>query len=439
MVKRFLINILASAAHRVVEREKPTVVAITGSFGKSSAKEAIAAVLGAHEPGSRVRYSTKNYNNEFGLPFTIFGVSAPGHDPIKWLRVLGGAFWLGWGWGKMNADVLVLEMGSDRPGDLAWLTKIVRPNVAVITSVGMSHAEHFGSIDAIANEKATLVRALAENGIAILNNDDSRVTAMRKEFSGEAVYFGFSEGSDIRIQHADIVTAEDEFGHNIPQGIGVTIEEQGKAHDFLISGTIGRPHALAVSAAIAVGKAFDIPIQTAIERLERDYRGMPGRTRIIQGIKHTIIIDDSYNASSPKTILSVLYDIERIPLADGQRRIAAIGEMRELGQYSESAHREVGAKVAHANIDILVCCGTLAPVIAEAAIANGMDASRVHTFANSLEAGRFLQNEIKSGDLILVKGSQGSRMEKVVKELMAEPLQAPFLLVRMSDEWQKIK
>ena len=439
MIKRILVKIFATAARRLLAREKPTIIAITGSYGKSSVKEAIAIALGAHEPGSRVKYSTKNYNNEFGLPFSIFGVAAPGRDLIKWIRIVSIAMWMGWGWGRVNADVLVLEMGSDHPGDLAWLTGIARPNIAVITSVAESHAEHFGSIDEIAKEKATLIRALPENGAAVLNNDDPRVTAMRKECKGEAVYYGLSEGSDVRVLHTCIVSEENEAGQNIPLGIKVVFQEKGKEAECVLRGTVGRPHALAAACGIAVARLFDIPSKTAIERLERDDHGMPGRTRILAGMKGSVIIDDSYNAASPRTVISLLEDASRIQLANGQRRIALFGEMLELGLYSEAAHREVGEAVVAHGVDMLVLCGTLATAIGDAAFTAGMDRSQIRVCRTSDEAGRMLREEIKKGDIILVKGSQGSRMEKAVKELMAEPQQAPFLLVRMSDEWQKIK
>lgn len=439
MIKKILIKVFATAARRVLAREKPTVIAITGSYGKSSVKEAVAIALGAHEPGSRVKYSTKNYNNEFGLPFSIFGVSAPGRDVIKWIRILLIALWMGWGWGKIRADVLVLEMGADHPGDLAWLTSIAHPNISVITSVGESHAEHFGSIEEIAKEKATLVRVLSEGGAAVLNNDDPRVTAMRKEFSGEALYYGSSEGSDVRVLHTGVVSETNESGQEIPQGIKIILQEKGKEEECELRGTIGRPHAIAAACGIAVARLFDIPSQKAIERLERDDHGMPGRTRIISGIKGSVIIDDSYNAASPRTVVSLLEDASRIELANGQRRIALLGEMLELGAYSEAAHREVGEAVVANRIDMLVVCGTLATAIGDAAFVAGMDRSQIRSCRTSDEAGKMLREEIKSGDIVLVKGSQGSRMEKAVKELMAEPQQAPFLLVRMSDEWQRIK
>lgn len=438
MVKKWIIAFLAASTRRAIRRDKPAIIAITGSFGKSSAKEAIATALGAFEPGSSVRATRKNYNNEFGVPFTILNVSAPGKDPVKWLLVLWHACWIGWGLGRIGAHTLVLEMGADHPGDLAWLVQIAPPQLSVVTSVGEAHSQFFGTVDDVAREKSTLVRVLPKNGIAVLNNDDPRVTAMRKQFEGEAIYFGFSVGSDIHVQGVEIETQTTDEGYVFPIGLHVEISERGRKYDLHLKGTVGRPQAWSAAAALAVAKAFHVPLQEAINRLEREYHGISGRTRIIEGIKKTILIDDSYNAASSATVISALRDLEQIPVAGEQRRIAALGEMLELGGYSEDAHRSVGEQVVRSGVDILVVCGTLARTIAEQAQSFGMDASKIYWFATSDQAGRFLQDLIHSGDVILVKGSQGSRMEKIVKELMAEPLQAPFLLVRMSDEWQKI-
>ncbi len=482
MLKKILIRFLAISVRRVISREKPRIIAITGSYGKSSVKEAVGAALGAGEPGSRIVSSPKNFNNEFGLPFTVLGVAAPGRDPLKWLYVISRACWMGWGFGRARANAFVLEMGADRPGDLAWLVGIAPPDVAVVTAVGEAHSEFFGSVEGIASEKATVVRALKRDGLAVLNCDDALVTAMRRETDAEAAYFGFSEGSDVRILKTSPAVIEDEDGNVIPVGIDVALQigtrhgtavatavPRGAWHaetltpsampstdhqvfELHLRGTIGQPQALAAAAAIAVARRFDVPLETAFSRLEQGYHGIAGRTRIIPGIKGTAIIDDSYNAASPETVVSALRDLALLPLRGGQRRIAALGEMRELGEYNDAAHRDVGRAVVESGIDVLVACGTLARGIADEALAAGMDASAIRRFETAADApqtpsaegrtespsgqaGRFLQDLVKTGDVVLVKGSQGMRMERIVKELMAEPNEAPFLLVRMTEDW----
>jgi UDP-N-acetylmuramoyl-tripeptide--D-alanyl-D-alanine ligase len=281
------------------------------------------------------------------------------------------------------------------------------------------------------------VRTLPKNGTAILNADDPRVTSMRKETEAAVMYVGDSEGSDVRVHDARIVMDMDDRSHAVPRGLEIALETDGQVYRAELRGTIGRPQAWASAAAVAVAKQLDIPVLTALERLERDYHGIPGRTRIIPGIKYTTLLDDSYNAASPTAVISGLRDVAAIPLDTGhQRRIAAIGDMRELGAYSEDAHRAVGHEVATLNFDLLVTCGASAKTIAESAREAGMPNEAVLTFDTAEHGGRHLQDLIRPGDMVFVKGSQGSRMEKVVKELMAEPTQAPFLLVRMTSDWE---
>jgi len=438
MIRETVQRFLAASARRAIRREKPTIVAITGSVGKSTAKKAIAAALGACEPGSDVRASHKNYNNEYGVPFTVLAVNAPGRDPFAWVRVLWRAFWVGWGFGRIKGKTLVLEMGADRKGDLAWLTSIAPPDISVVTAVAPAHAEYIGTLEDIATEKATLVRVLPKDGLAVLNADDPRVTAMRKETKANAVYVGESEGSDVRIRDVRITTDTDTRGHAMPRGLEVALEDGASMVRFELVGTIGHPQAWAAGAALAVARAFHIAPELAVERLTRDYHGIAGRTRIIPGIKYTSLIDDTYNAASPTAVTSGLHDVASIAVDKGsQRRIAALGDMRELGAYSDDAHRTVGREVAEGGFDLLVTCGTLARAIATSAREAGMPEGSVLSFDSTEEGGRALQTLIRPGDIIYVKGSQGSRMEKVVKELMAEPLQAPFLLVRMTEEWAR--
>lgn len=432
VVQRFL----GAAARRAIRREKPRIVAVTGSVGKSSVKEAIGVALGTREPKTGVRASLKNYNNEYGVPLTVLGMQTPGRNPLAWAHVLVRAAWVGWGKGKIGATTLVLEMGADRKGDLAALVKIAPPQISVVTAVAPAHAEFFGRVEDVAHEKATLVRSLPKDGCAILNLDDRLVASMRKETAASVFFVGESDGADARIQDVRVSTQEDERGHTIPRGLEVVVELQGQMLRTELRGTIGRPQGFAAATALAVAHHCDVPLASAVARLQRDYHGIPGRTRIIPGIKYTTLIDDSYNAASPTAVISGLRDVASLDLAKGtQKRIAALGDMRELGEYSDDAHRNVGHEVASLGFDVLVTCGTLARGIADAAHEAGMPKDAIHSFDDVAAAGRFIQDVIASGDIVFVKGSQGSRMEKIVKELMAEPLQAPFVLVRMTSDW----
>lgn len=436
MITKWVQRFLAWAARRVVRREKPVVVAITGSVGKSSVKEAIGVALGAREAGSTVRVSPKNYNNEYGVPLTILGAQTAGRDPLAWIRISLQALWLGFGIGRTGATVLVLEMGADRKGDLAWLVGIAPPRMSVVTAVAPAHAEFFGTVEDVAEEKSTLVRALGKEGLAVLNADDPHVTAMRKQTKARVTYVGESDGSDVRVHDARVAVETDERGHAVPRGLDLALEADGEVSRMELRGTVGRPQAMAAAFALAVARELDVSSRVALDRLERDYHGIPGRTRIIPGIKYTTLIDDTYNAASPTAVLSGLRDVASIELATGvERRIAVLGDMRELGEYSDEAHRAVGHEVASLGFDMFVACGTLARGMADAAREAGMAEQAIVLCDDAATAGLHLQKEIRPGDIIFVKGSQGSRMERIVKELMAEPLQAPFLLVRMTQDW----
>ncbi len=429
-MKAQLERYLGWCARRAVLREKPHVKAVVGSVGKTSTKEALGIVLGAHVPGSGVRVSAKNYNNELGVPLTILDRMAPGRSLFAWIELLVHGALVGFGLQKIGASTLVLEMGTDHPGDLKQLMKIVKPDLVVVTAIGAEHTEFFGSIDGVALEELSALEVLDADGMAILNADDPRVMLGKEQTKATVVTFGESQTADVRLVEAKIVV--DEINPE-DSGLDVHIVSLGHAARFRLHGVFGKPQAFAVTAALASTVALDIDFHEAIERLQ-DFQGAPGRTRLIEGIKHTMLLDDSYN-SSPLAALSAVQDLVAYPLPAGGRRIAAIGDMLELGVLADESHRALGEVIARAGIDMLVACGTLAHVAADAATQAGMPEDRVFTFAKSPEAGLFIQDRLKPGDAVLIKGSQGARMEKITRELMAEPLRAPELLVRQSADW----
>lgn len=430
-MKEMLQKYLASCARKAIEREKPRIIAVAGSVGKSSTKNAIGIALGAGEPGSDVRVSAKNYNNEIGLPLTIFSRSAPGRSFFSWIDLLWRATFVGLGWQKIGARTLVLEYGTDHPGDLDYLISIAPPDIGVITAIGPEHTEFFGNVENVAKEELSLIRALDKNGTAILNADNSETLAGKLITEADTITFGEDVKADVRLISTQVVLDQMD---PTSSGLDIHVVTLGLAARLRLRGAFGKPQALAVTAALAVVLALDIDFHEASERLKK-YRGMPGRTQLIPGIKRTILLDDTYN-SSPLAALSAVRDLASFPLATEGKRIAAIGDMLELGNLSEDAHAQLGKEIAQAGIDMLVACGTLAHAVANSAKTAGMSEDRVFTFAKSPEAGLFLQGKIKPGDVILIKGSQGARMEKIVKELMADPLRAKELLVRQTEEWE---
>ncbi len=438
---------LGASARAVIARERLQVIALTGSIGKSTTKQAVGALLRADLPEQGIRVTQKNYNNELGVPLTVFGRLAPGRDLVAWISLLWVACCARFGFWKSGLRVLVLEMGADKVGDIAYLTKLAPPDIAIVTAIASEdsgatpvHAGNYASIDALVQEKSQLVRALTRGGTAILNADDPRVFAMRHLTSEHVLTFGEADGSDVRIARTRVRMEETLQGRK-PVGLEMTIECYQRTDTLFFPDVYGRSVAYAVAAALALGEALDISDEQMLA-LPTAFAPMPGRTRIIAGIKQTILLDDTYNAS-PSSTLSSLRDLAGMELAPGQRRVACLGEMRELGETAQTMHRMVGAEAARLGLDLLVVCGIFAHAMAEGALANGMKPESVKVIEDTPEAGLFIQDWIKPGDLVLAKASEGTRqtkgvrMERVIKELMADPMNADQLLVRQGEAWQR--
>ncbi|MDF1497274.1 MAG: UDP-N-acetylmuramoyl-tripeptide--D-alanyl-D-alanine ligase [Patescibacteria group bacterium] len=418
---------------RAILRDKPAVIVIGGSVGKSSTRSAISLTLSAIFKPEEYRTSLKNYNNELGVPLSVFAKEMPGRSVGKWLDLLVTATLHLLGFKKLTMRYLVLEMGADHPGDIDYLLNIASPKVAIITALGAEHVEYFGTVENAVEEERKILRALPEDGEAILNIDDEYSWSSRDLVKGESVGFGKGAEALAKIESTQIIYNQENFAES---GLEVNFKIMGY-HEFtvLLKGVFGEPNAYAVAAALAFCLGMDYDLKPVIDKLDNGFIGMPGRTRLIEGIKKTVLLDDTYNAQ-PQAMTSAIKDLQKFPVPEGGRRIAVLGDMLELGNMAMHEHELIGELAAKSNIDILICCGTLGRVIAEKAIINGMDESRVRMFEKSEEAGYYLQQEvIRPGDAILVKGSQGVRMEKIVKELMAEPLRAEELIVRQSAEW----
>ncbi|HPL95278.1 MAG TPA: UDP-N-acetylmuramoyl-tripeptide--D-alanyl-D-alanine ligase [bacterium] len=420
---RYLIQkVLYFFSKAILKKYHPDVIGVTGSVGKTSAKEAIHTVL---KNKYNTRTNLKNYNTEFGVPLTIINSPSGQHNPFKWLIIFLKALFLILFKTKKYPDVLVLEMAADHPGDIAYLAKLTQPHLGVITAIGPSHLEFFNTIEEVIKEKETLIRFLKTDDWAILNNDDSLVIGMKKNTTAKIFTFGLTSAANIR---AEKVNFEKDGS-----GVMAEIICAGESNFASFKNVLSTSQLDSFLIALSVGKIYGIPLSEAVDSL-RDFSFPPGRLNLIKGIKNTTLIDDTYN-SSPKAVKVALSVLSRLSCSN--RRWAVLGDMLELGSLTESAHEEVGEWVKQFKVDILVTVGEKSKDTAKIAEINGLSREKVLSFNNSIEAGKFLQNEIMTGDVILVKGSQGMRMEKIVKELMGEPLRAKELLVRQEDYWLK--
>jgi UDP-N-acetylmuramyl pentapeptide synthase len=422
-MKQMLYSTLAQFTKRIVQKYKPDVIAVTGSVGKTTTKDAVRFLL-----DDDIRASAKNYNNELGVPLTVIGSEAPGRSPVKWVKLLLKGFALAHLGGEYS-DKLLLEYGIDRPGDMDYLMDLIHPHLMIVQQIGdiPVHVEFFKDRDELVAEKGKSVARLTEHDMAFLNFDDEDVRAMGKQAKAEVVTYGFQDGADIRATDIRRLGSDDSYG------ITFKVQRGGNSVPVKLPHVISKHHIYAVLAAFAVGLHYGMNLITISEKL-RDFRPPKGRMNVIKGIKHTTVIDDTYNASPHATIeaLSVMEDF-----AGDRRKVVVLGDMSELGTFTEDAHRRVGQKVA-AVADLFIAVGLKMKFATEEARRNGLDASMIHEFATSGDAGPFVDDIIKKGDVVLVKGSQSMRMELVAKEIIAEPLRASELLVRQEPEWQRV-
>lgn len=423
-LKKIVISILIGEARLALLRHKPRIIAVTGSVGKTTTKDAIHAAL---SPDLDVRKSEKSMNSEFGVPLTILGLENAWNDPIKWaINLLRGALII---FAKKYPAWLILEVGADRPGDISNIARWLRPDVAVITGVPEipAHVEYFKSPEDIVREKKSLAQYLRPGGKLIVYGDDLRMRHVRSEFRGASLMYGLEKDNDYYASHEEIIYEE-----GVPAGIRFRINHDGYSLPTSVYGALGRPRVYASLAAIAVGECIGVdPVSSS--RALTGWNPPPGRVRIIPGARGSIIIDDTYN-SSPAAALAALDILKEVK---AKRKIALMGDMLELGRYSKDAHRKVGERAADV-ADMLVTVGFRSRAMGEAALDAGMKDAQVREYelGESARAGEELLREIREGDVILVKGSQGIRMEKAVKVLMAEPGHAPEILVRQDEAWE---
>jgi UDP-N-acetylmuramoyl-tripeptide--D-alanyl-D-alanine ligase len=363
---------------KFVRRESGAkVVAITGSAGKTTTKDTIAELLATRY---RVVKNAGNLNNHLGLPLSLLEL-------------------------RHGADVAVMELGMNHAGEIRTLVGVATPEVRVWTNVGEAHIGHFGSADAIADAKAEIMEQAAADTLLIANADDPRVMARVASFPGRTVTFGTSEAAQVRA-----VDVED-LGLD---GSRATLQTPAGRRDLKIP-LLGRGHLMNVLCATAVAVDMNIDLDTIVEHAAH-LKPSSRRGAILRLPKGVTVIDDSYN-SSPSALMRSLEVIAR---SWGARRMAVIGEMLELGDLSESLHRECGRAAAASRLAKLITVGgEPARLLGEAAIESGMPRAAVLHFETSAEAATAIAAQVTSGDVVLVKGSRGTRTDLVVERLTA--------------------
>jgi UDP-N-acetylmuramoyl-tripeptide--D-alanyl-D-alanine ligase len=425
ILKKIITKILELEARLILKKYKPKIIAVTGSVGKTSTKDAIYSVI---SKSFYTRKSEKSFNSDIGVPLTILGCKNAWNNPFMGIKNI---------WQSLSLIIitksypewLVLEVGADRPGDIKKITKWLKPNIVVLTKFAdvPVHIEYFKSKEEVVAEKGNLVTALKHDGILILNADDADASSFKFKTTNRVVTFGMLGDADIQATNYAVYYNETT---GEPFGLHFKIEHENNSLPVKIIGTLGMNNIYSSLAALSVGVCLGVNLVESIENLSKHI--VPkGRMNLVKGIKKSTIIDDTYN-SSPVALNSALETLRELKTKN--RRIAILGDMMELGKYTSDAHRNAGVKSATA-CDLLVTVGLRARGLAESAIDSGLDEDSVLQFDDSIEAGEYIKKIIKEGDVILVKGSQSIRLEKVVKEIMAEPERAGELLVRQEPEW----
>ncbi len=429
LVRNIITYIVEAEAKLVLRKYKPKIIAVTGSVGKTGTKDAVFTVLGE---ALVARKSAKSFNSEIGLPLTILGCENGWSNPILWLKniftglvlLLTRVHYPKW---------LVLEIGADKPGDIARAAAWARPDIAIITRFGdvPVHVEFFKSPEQVFEEKANLAKALRPNGVLILNIDDARVAALRDKTKAKIITYGVDEHAMFRATNIQIAYEQNESGSKVPVGMQFKLEYDGNVFPVMLRGVLGIQPVYSALAALAAGTYLKLNIVEMVGRLAQ-HESSPGRMHLIPGIKGTMIIDDTYN-SSPVAAAAALKALQNIETKG--RRIAMLGDMLELGKFTIDEHNKLGANAA-SFVDILIAVGPRAKYIVNGAIEADMSEKNIIEIEESRVAGKYLEGILRPGDVVLIKGSQGMRMERAVEEIMAHPENAYTLLARQDEEWK---
>ncbi|NCN53176.1 UDP-N-acetylmuramoyl-tripeptide--D-alanyl-D-alanine ligase [Candidatus Wolfebacteria bacterium] len=404
ILKQYLQDFVRWLSVRTIKKYQPGVIAVTGTVGKTSTKEAIYTVLKKHR---NVRASSGNFNNEFGIPLTILG---------DYIEIKGDYFWykvalvsiLKLIFPFKYPELLVLEYAADKPGDIKYLLDIAKPQISVVTAIGdiPVHVEAYSGREAVIREKSKVIETLPATGFAILNHDEVTVYNMKERTRAHIMSFGFNSDSQMLISNFEIRKEDDR-----PIGIAFKLSYAGSFVPVRLNGAFGKSQAYAAAAAAAVGSVFGINLVKIADAL-KDYEVVDGRGRIIPGVKQTLVMDDTYNASP----LSMEAAIDTARSIEAPRKIAVLGDMLELGEFSTEAHELIGRMVPKV-FNILVTVGLRSKFIASAANEKGMAKKNIFSFDTAEGAQKEVQKLMKKGDLVLLKASHAIGLEKIVNEI----------------------
>jgi UDP-N-acetylmuramoyl-tripeptide--D-alanyl-D-alanine ligase len=422
LIKPIILRLLTWEAKLVLAKHKPFIIGVTGNLGKTSTKDAIYAVMKQHY---YTRRSEKSLNSEFGVPLTILGQKSGWNNPAIWIYILiNGLFVI---WQKSYPTHIILEIGADRPGDIKFISSWIKPNITVVTQFGQVpvHIEFFPDRDAVINEKGYLVESLKESGLFIFNADDNDAQKLIEKTKARKVSFGVHDKADIKANNIK------QYGHPI-EGVESDIVIDDKPYHMVLPEVMGKSPVYCALPALAVARELHISLEVACASL-RDADKPKGRMRLLKGMNGAIIIDDTYNAS-PKATEHGLKTLDSMETSG--RKIAVLGDMLELGSYTRDEHYKIGLEAAN-SCHKLYTVGIRARVIAEGALDGKMLDENIMQCDTAIDAGKELVQVLGPNDIVYMKGSQGIRMERAVKMILAETHDPKRVLVRQESEWLK--
>lgn len=410
-------------ARGILRRYQPIVIGITGSVGKSGSKEATALVLSKN---FSVRSSVGNLNNEWGVPLTVLGEVSPGRSIVGWMRVFAR------GLTQLvlpvqYPEVIVLELGVDHPGDMDYLLSLTgTPQIGVLTHVSGSHLEFFGSISAIGKEKGKLLAALEESGTAIINADNEAALKEAGRTKAKVLTYGFAKEALVRAEHLRVIQENGQV-----EGVSFKLNYNGKSVPVRLPGILGSHQVSSILSAVAVGIALKMNLVDIGSAL-LNFRPLPGRLQILPGKSKLVLLEDSYNAS-PASIRAALMTLREII---APRKVIILGDILELGPTKLDEHRKLVPDIIGSGATVFVGVGQYMGHLAAALHGATFPEKSIYHFDDGEIALRSLPTILRSGDLVLIKGSQGMRMEKVSEALLDESVDASQVLPRQNAAWR---
>jgi len=408
LAKNWYLKKVWAKAQKILDSDNPYIIAVTGSVGKTTTKDAIVHLLGG--PSKNVRGSFGNMNTEYTIPLVIAGQKKVPRGLFDYLKAYLNLMLKSSGGPK--GHTLVLEFASEKKGDIAFLAEKIPLDVVVLTQFAVSHAGP--TLQAIAQEKLDIIQGLRSDGVLVYNKDDEWQAKLKAD--KRAISYGEKQAV---VTYSNV--AQEQYGSSF------TVNYQHKSRKVKTQ-LLGLHQISSLAAAMAVGLSRGKDLSSLVKRAGT-FAAPAGRMKLIKGRKEMLIIDDSYN-SSPVAALEALKTLSSIA-KKGQRKVAILGNMNELGAQTVPAHLALGKQAAEQKVDFLVAVGPNAKRIIRGARESGMEDQRLISFDSVESVISRLDGIVQAKDVILVKASQGGMFfERIVKALMANPQQANELLVR---------